>query len=222
MRITTITVTKSRTVNLGNFESAKVEFSATCELDYGENYDGTVSELNHLVDAELAARCPTPSSVKAHAGQNSKLAENLTPTAAPVAPLSPRKRRTKAEMQADAVAEFIARQAAARAIPDGLADVSHLEPDSGGVAIGRQHKEERHPQPGHVPAVGRTVGVTETSVTFPDVQAAVMAYMRSHGVPAMTALIKEVSGTASLISIKPEHYAPLYAAAGGDPLGGVH
>ena len=233
MRITTIAITKSRTVNIGNFESVRVEFGATAELEYGEDYNRCVAELEAHVTHEVESRCPQPAaSVKAPAGyvaprEPIPMPEEYKPAAnATHPPMSQqgvqappkRKRRTKEEIAADAIAEYQAKMSIPAPMSTGPADVSALQPDDGRYATGRSVKVENAPQPGAVPAVGRTVGATETQVTFPDVQAAVMAYLRSFGSSAMTKLIKDHTGSASLLSAKPETWAALYAAAGGDPL----
>lgn len=68
MHITTISITKARTINVGNFESVRIEFGATAELDRNEMHSNAVGELDAYVTHELEARCPA-SAVTVQAGK---------------------------------------------------------------------------------------------------------------------------------------------------------
>jgi hypothetical protein len=68
VHITTISITKARTINVGNFESVRIEFGATAELDRNEMHSNAVAELDAYVTHELEARCPV-SAVTVQAGK---------------------------------------------------------------------------------------------------------------------------------------------------------
>ena len=49
MKVKTISVLRSRTVNLGNFESTKVEFGATADIEDDENEAAALKKLDLIV-----------------------------------------------------------------------------------------------------------------------------------------------------------------------------
>jgi hypothetical protein len=55
MNIKDISITKSMTVNLGNYSSHRVEFGMTATLDDDEDVDQSTKKLTALVDQKLAS-----------------------------------------------------------------------------------------------------------------------------------------------------------------------
>ena len=53
MKVKTISVLRSRTINLGNFESSRLEFSASAELEDGDDYDTCHLELDKRVRLQM-------------------------------------------------------------------------------------------------------------------------------------------------------------------------
>jgi len=49
-RISEVVVTKGRTLNLGNYNSARFEFGLTAKLDEGEKYKEVFENLNKEID----------------------------------------------------------------------------------------------------------------------------------------------------------------------------
>lgn len=56
MKVREITVAVGRTVNLGNYESARVDVSVTVEVPPGEDADLVFTEAYKWVDAKLEKR----------------------------------------------------------------------------------------------------------------------------------------------------------------------
>ena len=266
MRVTTITITKSRTVNIGNFESVKVEFGASAELDYGDGYTDCVRQLEDLVTQELQSRCPPSAATIKEAGVPARVEPvYLAPTQETVAarteavaaemygyahnhpdytgpmqavnhnhppmahqgPLNPmlpedkpkRTRRTKAQIEADAVAAFQAQQRPAapqherlQLAPDGLADFRTGAIPPSGMAAGRQPSSGYIPNP-PIPAQPAGYGATETQPTYADLATAAMAYTRAHGSQAWLQLLQGIAGTVSLPSVPKDRYSAVYNAA---------
>jgi hypothetical protein len=56
MKVRDITVTRSRTLNLGNFESARLEFTATADLEDGETFEEAMALLDKKVRITMRDR----------------------------------------------------------------------------------------------------------------------------------------------------------------------
>jgi len=53
MKVTEITVSMGRTMNMGNYESARIETSFTAQLEKDDNPEACASELSQAVAAHL-------------------------------------------------------------------------------------------------------------------------------------------------------------------------
>jgi hypothetical protein len=56
MKVRNISVTRSRTINLGNFESSRLEFTATADLEDGETFEDAMALLDKKVRLTMRDR----------------------------------------------------------------------------------------------------------------------------------------------------------------------
>lgn len=54
MRIKTITFRRGKTINLGNYESARVDYEVGVELSPEDNYDAVQAKLKEEVERQFA------------------------------------------------------------------------------------------------------------------------------------------------------------------------
>ena len=54
MKTTSITFGRSETINLGNYNTAKIEISATAELEEGEKTEDVYAKLRDTVNSKIA------------------------------------------------------------------------------------------------------------------------------------------------------------------------
>jgi hypothetical protein len=53
MKVKTVTVSKARTINLGDYNSIKIQYGISVELDEGDKYGETFQFAETIVDEKL-------------------------------------------------------------------------------------------------------------------------------------------------------------------------